>query len=117
MKFDDLDMQILRIFLQDEDNLTTSDVAKFIFKPKNRDALIKKTNLIDYRMKKLAKDNIITFEIENGIRYYCLIEEKFTFGESYLTVNGKQIETGLAITYKLPDNNYIIKFLEEEDVQ
>ena len=116
MKFDDLNMQILRFFLQSEETLTTSDVAKFIFKPKNRDELIKKTNLIDYRMKQMAKNKIITFEIENGIRYYCLIEENFTYGESYLTVNGKQIETGLAITYKLPDNNYIIKFLEEEDV-
>ena len=113
MKFDSLDIQIFHAFIENE-SLTSTDIAKIIFNPKNRNELISKNTMIDYRMKKWLKSGLIINISTNKVRHYSLNDEIITFGESHLTVDGKQIDMGQALIIDLKDNGYLVKFLNEE---
>ena len=113
MRFDEIDLKIFNLFVE-SDLLTSTEIAKRIFYPKNRDELIAKNSLIDYRMKKWRKSGLIINKIINKVRHYGLNDEIITFGESHLTVNGTQINMGQALIIDLKKNGYIIKFLDED---
>lgn len=113
MKFDSTDIKIFNAFV-DNEYLTSTDIAKMIFTPKNRDEMIAKNTLISYRLKKWLKSGLIINNTVSGTKHYSLNDELITIGESFLTVDGKQIEMGNALIIDIKNNGYIIKFLDEE---
>lgn len=113
MKFDTIDLKIFNAFVENN-CLTSTDIAKTVFKPKNRDEMIAKNTLITYRLKKWLKSGLIINETINKVKNYSLNEDLITFGESHLIVNGIKIEMGQALIIDLKDNGYIVKFLDEE---
>ncbi|GAG10788.1 unnamed protein product, partial [marine sediment metagenome] len=87
MKFDSIDIKIFNTFIE-SDSLTSTDIAKIIFSPKNRNELISKNTMIDYRMKKWVKSGLIINEIMNKVSHYSLNYDIITYGESHLSVDG-----------------------------
>lgn len=113
MKFDSIDLAIFNTFVEN-DTLSSTDIAKLVFKPKNRDELIVKNNLIDYRLKKWLKSGLIIYTLDNKIKKYNLNDDIITFGESKLSINGTSVDMGNALIIDMKNNGYIVKFLDEE---
>lgn len=113
MKFDTIDLKIFNLFVEN-DLLTSTEIAKKIFHPKNRNDLVAKNSFIDYRMKKWVKSGLIINKTTNKVRHYSLNDEIITFGESHLIVDGLQIDMGYALIIDMKHDGYIVKFLEED---
>lgn len=113
MKFDDIDVKMLDIFT-DYESLTCTDIAKLIFNPKDRNEMIAKNSFIDYRLKQWIKNKILSVEIKEKKKLYSFNKEVITFGDSFISVDNKKIDMGLALVIDLAQNGYLVKFITEE---
>lgn len=77
ISIDKIDLQILETFknLKFEEECTTCDIAKQLFKPKNNNELRTKTSLIERRLKKLSKYGVILIK-KRGKKMYMLDDIK-----------------------------------------
>lgn len=95
MKFDEIAVQMLNLFLdnRDNENLTSTFIAKTIFSPKNRTDSLKKNNLIIGRLKTWIKRGIITNGTsDNRIAHYKINSEKLKIGRLLLEVEDGEID-------------------------
>ncbi len=112
MKFDELDFEILDVLIKrcDQSDFTSTDIAKELFEPEDRDELIKKNTTVSYRLNKLVESNIVC--VKNGrIKRYSINDELTVQGESFLQVNGEQIEMGNALVLKIPNGMYLVQYI------
>jgi len=115
MNIDDLDISIFLTFLESESNfLTNCDVAKKIYKPKNKHELIKHTTKLTYRLNKWVKNNLFDITKVKNINHYSINIKNITYGDSTLKVLDEEIQTGNALILELTDNSYIIQFISDK---
>jgi len=76
LSFDALDGEIFRVIFS-HGYVTTSEIAKIIFSPKNKDELRKKTSMITYRIKKYEKLGLLEVVENNGRKNYRVKPECF----------------------------------------
>ena len=102
-------------FLEDGNSIcTVVDLAKDLFNPENRDEMIKKVSMLNYRLNKWVKEGLFTKNQENGTYYYTINIENIHYDDSELKVGDKTIDTGKAIIFEMRDNNYVVCFLEQD---
>ena len=104
MKFDNIDIDII-FFLFDNNNSTTSDIAKKIFKLNNSRGLAQKDSLVRERLKRMSEQKIVKFASENPKLYSVNSECVFTGqGTFRLNVNGdKSIELDFGLFLVITD--------------
>lgn len=115
MKFDEIAAKMLNLFIE-EDNLTSTYIAKFIFNPKNRDELLKKNNLIIGRLKTWVKRGIIiNGTVENRTAHYNLNSKNIKMGQLLLSMeDGDVDELGEYLVIDIEGQDRIIFRLTEE---
>ncbi len=115
IKLDELDFEILDVLINkcEQNDYTSTDIAKILFCPETREELIKKNTLISYRLKKLVLWDIIKCK-DGKARRYSINEEIIVSGESVLKVNGVSVEMGNATVVKIPNGLYLVQFFEDE---
>ena len=74
--FDSLDGEIFRVIFS-HGYVTTSDIAKILFSPKDKNELRKKTALITYRIKKYEKLGLLEVIENNGRKTYRVKPDNF----------------------------------------
>lgn len=118
MNINDVDLAIFLYFLEcEQETFTVVDIAKELFKPEDRECLIKKVSMINYRLRKWVKQGLFSVNVEHGVKYYSLNMQNIHYGDSSLTINNDSIETGKAIALQMKDNDYLIVcFLQKSDV-
>lgn len=113
MNIDKIDKQIFECFIRKKDKeLTTSDVAKEIFPIDNKYELIKKTSMIDYRIKKWKEIGLIIKKKNRKKNYFRLDKRRVHYGKGELKVNGVNINMGKVIALDIGDGGYYISFIE-----
>lgn len=115
MRIDEIDLNMFLFFLENRnDDCTVVDVVKELFKPKNRNEMIRKVSMLNYRLNKWVKEGLFSKIKENGRYYYIINAENIHYDDSLLKVGDKTIETGKAIVFEMKDNNYVVCFLEQD---
>ena len=115
MNVDATDLEILLFFLKNG-NATSSacDVVKGLYEIKDRHDMIKKTNMISYRIKKWKKKKVFHEKKERGISLYTINLESIYYGECKIEVGDDTIlPFGKAIIFEMADNSYVVHFLKE----
>lgn len=93
MKFDDIAIEMIKLFW-DSDDLTSTYIAKSIFKPKDRKESLRKNNLIIGRLKTwLKKGIIVNGTSENRIAHYRLNIDNARLGQLLLDMGDGDIES------------------------
>lgn len=113
MKFDNIDSEIFNVLVENE-TLTSTDIAKMLFEPQDRDELIAKNTLISYRLKKWVKSGLIIYSVIEKANHYSLNKKAITIGDSFLKVDGVEVSMGYALVINMEKNGYIVKFLDAE---
>lgn len=110
MKIDELDIEILNIFMDiDDSGYSNCDIAKTLYEIKGREELIRKTSLVDYRLKKLVKAGFIVFKKGRSKRYFLNTENSVS-GKTFITVNDTKIDVGESMVITLNEGQYLILF-------
>ncbi|HEC37842.1 hypothetical protein LCGC14_0223210 [marine sediment metagenome] len=87
MKFDEIGVKMLNLFLDNED-LTSTEIANTIFKPKNRSESLKKNNLIISRLKTWIKNGVIhNGTVEKRVAHYQLNTDIIKIGRLVLIID------------------------------
>ncbi len=108
MPIDHYDSKIIELIFKNN-QCSSTQLAKLIFKCKNRYDIINNNSFINYRLKKLTKSEILLFS--NGI--YTLNKDKILQGNSKMIIGDKELDFGNTIVIFLNDDDYIIHFLDE----
>jgi len=109
MKLDKLNQKILLFFLENNsEKYTICDLAKAIFEIKDRSELISKSAILNYRIKKLIKNNIINVSVIEGIKYYNLFYKKVVTGDTSIHVDNEKFSLGNCLIIKLKDNSILL---------
>jgi len=113
MKFDEIATKMLNAFITN-DELTSTDITKIIFNPRNRDISIKKNNLIIHRLKNWVKSGIIiNGTIKNKVAHYHLNSNKIKIGQLLLEIDDNIEKLGYALIIDIKDEPLIVKILDE----
>lgn len=88
---------------------TNCDIAKILYEIDGREELIRKTSLVDYRLKKLVKAGFIVFEKGHPKRYFLNTENSVS-GKTFITVNDTKIDVGESMVITLNEGQYLILF-------
>ena len=106
MKFDEISVKMLNLFIEN-DNLTSTYIAKSVFNPKNRAESLKKNNLIIGRLKTWVKRGIIVNgTMDNRTAHYNLNSKNIKMGHLQLSMeDGEVDELG----------NYLVIDIEGQD--
>ena len=92
MNWDEIAVKMLNLFIE-KDNLTSTDIAKSIFKPKNRDGLVKKNNLVIGRLKTwIKKGIIINGTMEDRTAHYNLNSKNIKAGRMLLDMDDGEMD-------------------------
>ena len=114
MKIDELDFEIISYLLfNDSVPQTVCDIVRSTLKPKDDYEMIKHTNKLDYRCKKLQKDGILTQSIIAGKKYYKTNLENIYYGEGMLKIGEVTVNIGKAIVLELKDSRYYVAFIDD----
>lgn len=114
MKFDKIAIEMLRLFI-DNDNLTSTFITNSIFNPKSRESSLKKNNLIIGRLKTWVKKGIIVNGTkEDRTAHYNLNMENLKTGKLFLDLgDGDVDELGEHLVIDINGMNRIIVPLNE----
>ena len=113
MKIDELDFEIVSYLLfTDGKPKTVCDIVRSTINPKDDYEMIKQSNKLDYRCKKLQKDGILIQTIKNGKKYYKTNLDSIYYGEGVLKIGDTTLDIGKAIILELKDNRYYVAFID-----
>jgi hypothetical protein len=116
MKIDGLDFEILSYLLfTDGEPKTVCDVVVDTLNPKDKYDLIKQTNKLEYRFKKLLKEKLLTCEVRDKKRYYSINVENMLYGDGILSIGNDIIDIGDCLILQLKDKSYYVVFLGDEN--
>ena len=121
MNYDEIDIAIIRT-LHENDNFTTSDIAKKIFECKDSRELMKHDALIRHRMKKLVESRLVLCSNTKPKTYNSNPETVFTgTGTFEIKVNGdKTLEYDFGVFLVMADGDdavYFHRIKGEEDIR
>ena len=114
MKIDDIAVKMFYLF-RDNDDITSTDITNSIFKPKTREELLKKNNLIIGRLKTWIKKGIIVNGTsKDRIAHYNLNSDNIKIGRLLLDVgDGDVDELGEYLVIDVNGMNRMIIPLDE----
>lgn len=109
---------ILLLYLNDHGEVTTTEIAKNIFKPKDRRETVKLDNHVRSRLKALIKLGVVE-TITDGNTKYRLVEDRFFMGEGKVSLpikGGKKMlfDIGDFIVVKTDDGNLYLRRLVKD---
>ena len=115
MNMDSIDLDLFLYFLENGTTThTVVDIVKNIFGDISRDEMIKKTSMINYRLKKWCKQEYFTCEIKNNIKYYTIALKGVYYEDNcILSTAIETLNLGKALILEMVDNTYIVHFLNE----
>lgn len=116
MKIDELDFDILNYLMYaDGEPKTVCDVVRATSNPEDDYEMIKQTNKLEYRFKKLLKEKLLTCETKDKKRYYSINVDSMYYGEGHLSIGDDTLDIGQALVLELKNKNYYVVFLDNEE--
>jgi len=114
MKIDNIDLDILTVFIN-ADSLTSTDVTKIFYEEvvNDRALMIAKNSFISHRLKKWLERDVLCCEVIDNKSHYTINFNRVTIGESHLTVNGKSVDMGKALVIDMDNNRFLIEFIDD----
>jgi len=117
MKIDELDFEIVSYLLyNDGEPKTVCDIVRSTLNPKDDYEMIKQSNKLDYRCKRLEKDGILIESIKVNKKYYETNLDSIYYGEGILKIGDNTIDIGNAIVLELKDSRYYVAFIDNNIV-
>jgi len=112
MNLDELDFDILNYLMYSEGEKTVCDVVRDTLNPNDDYEMIKQTNKLEYRFKKLLKEKLLLCETKDKKRYYRINVDSMYFGEGHLSIGENTIDMGNALILELKDKSYYVVFVD-----
>jgi len=109
VSIDWIDLAIFHLVKTNGD-MTTSQLAKFIFNPRDDYELRKKDSFIRRRLQKWHKLGVISYEEIDGKKHWSFPKENIYIGEAKLVIDGDEIYLGIALVLKVGDKWFVAQF-------
>ena len=101
VKLDELDISLIKYIGLLGEPVTTTNVVKYIYAPKNNHEFKLKDNFIRTRLKNLVNKKVLKYTEEQGCGYYDLTD-------SYVVLSGKPVISINGTSFKGDSGVYVL---------
>ena len=112
MNIDATDLDLLLYFLENGNATSTvCDVVKGLYGDVDRDDMIKKTNMLKYRINKWLKQKVFHVNSINGTKHYTIDMDSIWVGDCDIHLGENALQLGKALVFKMLDDSFFVHFI------